>query len=247
MRFNIVIPARYDSSRLPGKPLLEIGGIPMVVRTAMRAGESGAKSVIIATDDQRIVTTAEEYGFEALMTDKNHLSGTDRVLEVAKQKEWANEEIIINVQGDEPLINPELVRLVAQSIHDNNVSYVSACSNFESFDEYLNLNNVKVIFGSKNVEINPAGTVEIAANRCFASGHHHLLVNIENPPKSFIPFDNGHLHFGGGQTETVLNLEPGTYSLQLILGSYIHNSRMQVNNFAGQGPFLSEKITIKVN
>ena len=87
MRFNIVIPARYDSSRLPGKPLLEIGGIPMVVRTAMRAGESGAKSVIIATDDQRIVTTAEEYGFEALMTDKNHLSGTDRVLEVAKQKE----------------------------------------------------------------------------------------------------------------------------------------------------------------
>jgi 3-deoxy-manno-octulosonate cytidylyltransferase (CMP-KDO synthetase) len=145
VRFNIVIPARYDSSRLPGKPLLEIGGIPMVVRTAMRAGESGAKSVIIATDDQRIVTTAEEYGFEALMTDKNHLSGTDRVLEVAKQKEWANEEIIINVQGDEPLINPELVRLVAQSIHDNNVSYVSACSNFESFDEYLNLNNVKVI------------------------------------------------------------------------------------------------------
>lgn len=108
-------------------------------------------------------------------------------------------------------------------------------------------NNVKVVFGSKNVEINPAGTVEIAANRCFASGHHHLLVNIENPPKSFIPFDNGHLHFGGGQTETVLNLEPGTYSLQLILGSYIHNSRMQVNNFAGQGPFLSEKITIKVN
>ena len=74
-----------------------------------------------------------------------------------------------------------------------------------------------------------------------------MLVNIENPPKSFIPFDDGHLHFGGGQTETVLNLEPGTYSLQLILGSYIHNSRMQVNNFAGQGPFLSEKITIKVN
>ena len=108
-------------------------------------------------------------------------------------------------------------------------------------------NNVKVIFGSKYVEINPAGKGELATNKCFASGHHHLLVNIDTPPESFIPFDEGYYHFGGGQTEVVLNLEPGTYSLQLILGSYIHNSRMQVNNFEGQGPFMSEKITIKVN
>ena len=108
-------------------------------------------------------------------------------------------------------------------------------------------NNVKVVFGSKNVEINPAGKGETATNKCFASGHHHLLVNIERPPESFIPFDKGYYHFGGGQTETVLNLESGTYSLQLILGSYVHNSKMQVNDFAGQGPFLSKKIIIKVN
>lgn len=108
-------------------------------------------------------------------------------------------------------------------------------------------NNVKVIFGSKNVEINPAGKGEIATKECFASGHHHLLVNIDQLPESFIPFDEGYYHFGGGQTEVILDLEPGTYSLQLILGSYVHNSRMQVNNFAGQGPFISEKITIKVN
>ena len=74
MKFNVVIPARFESARLPGKPLLEIVGIPMVVRTAMRATKSGAKTVIIATDDQRIVTVAQEYGFEALMTDKKHQS-----------------------------------------------------------------------------------------------------------------------------------------------------------------------------
>jgi hypothetical protein len=108
-------------------------------------------------------------------------------------------------------------------------------------------NNVKVLFGSKNIEINPAGKGEIANNKCFASGHHHLLVNIETLPESFIPFDKGYFHFGGGQTETILDLDPGTYSLQLILGSYVHNSKMQVNNFKGQGPFLSEKITITVN
>lgn len=108
-------------------------------------------------------------------------------------------------------------------------------------------NNVKVLFGSKNIEINPAGKGEIANNKCFASGHHHLLVNIETLPESFIPFDKGYFHFGGGQTETILDLDPGTYSLQLILGSYAHNSKMQVNNFKGQGPFLSEKITITVN
>jgi len=146
MKFNVVIPARFESARLPGKPLLEIVGIPMVVRTAMRATKSGAKTVIIATDDQRIVTVAQEYGFEALMTDKKHKSGTDRVLDVANQKDWSEEEIIINVQGDEPLINPELVKLIAKSIHDNNLSYVSACSDFENFDEYLNPNNVKVAY-----------------------------------------------------------------------------------------------------
>jgi len=108
-------------------------------------------------------------------------------------------------------------------------------------------NSVKILFGSKNVEINQAGKGEIANNKCFASGHHHLLVNIEKLPESFIPFDKGYFHFGGGQTETILDLDPGTYSLQLILGSYVHNSKMQVNNFKGQGPFLSEKITIKVN
>jgi 3-deoxy-manno-octulosonate cytidylyltransferase (CMP-KDO synthetase) len=145
MTFNVVIPARYESTRLPGKPLLEIAGVPMVIRTAIRANESGAKVVIIATDDERIMDAAQEYGFDALMTDKEHISGTDRVLDVANQKGWLKDEIIINVQGDEPLIDPELIKLLAMALKKKDVNYVSACSNFENFDEYLNPNNVKVI------------------------------------------------------------------------------------------------------
>ena len=145
MGFNIVIPARYESTRLPGKPLLEIAGIPMVIRTAIRASESGAEEIIIATDDDRIIDAADKFGFEGLMTDKTHISGTDRVLDVANQKCWPNDEIIINVQGDEPLIEPELIKLLAKTLEKNNVNYVSACSCFKNFDEYLNPNNVKVI------------------------------------------------------------------------------------------------------
>ena len=145
MTFNVVIPARYESTRLPGKPLLEIAGVPMVIRTAIRANESGAKVVIIATDDERIMDAAQEYGFDALMTDKEHISGTDRVLDVANQKGWLKDEIIINVQGDEPLIDPELIKLIAKALQEINVNYVSASSNFKNFNEYLNPNNVKVI------------------------------------------------------------------------------------------------------
>jgi len=145
MDFNVVIPARYESTRLPGKPLIDIAGIPMVIRTAIQASKSGAKYVIIATDDERIKHTAEKHGFEALMTDKNHPSGTDRVLDITNQKGWLKDEIIINVQGDEPLIDPELIKLLAKALQEVNINYVSACSNFENFDDYLNPNNVKVV------------------------------------------------------------------------------------------------------
>ena len=145
MDFNVVIPARYESTRLPGKPLIDLAGIPMVIRTAIQASRSGAQHVIIATDDERIKKTAEKYGFEALMTDKDHPSGTDRVLDIASQKGWLDDEVIINVQGDEPLIDPKLIKLLARALNDIDVQYVTACSDFESFNEYLNPNNVKVM------------------------------------------------------------------------------------------------------
>ena len=153
MDFNVVIPARYESTRLPGKPLIDIAGIPMVIRTAIQASESGAKQVIIATDDERIMSAAKKHGFEALMTDKNHTSGTDRVLDVANQKHWQIDEIIINVQGDEPLIDPELIRILAIELQKKDIDYVTACSNFENFDDYVNPNNVKVIFNEKGTAI----------------------------------------------------------------------------------------------
>ena len=153
MNFYVVIPARYKSTRLPGKALIDIAGIPMVIRTAIQARESGAQQVVIATDDQRIKKTVEDYGFEALMTDKDHISGTDRVLDVANQKRWLSDEIIINVQGDEPLIDPELIKLLANALQEPDVNYVSACSNFENFDEYLNPSNVKVVFNQNKIAI----------------------------------------------------------------------------------------------
>jgi hypothetical protein len=136
-------------------------------------------------------------------------------------------------------------------IFSASVSASDASSNLSNCEEkpsvYIISPQNGFVSDSNNVEINPAGKGESATKKCFASGHHHLLVNIDQLPESFIPFDEGYYHFGGGQTEVILDLEPGTYSLQLILGSYVHNSRMQVNNFAGQGPFISEKITIRVN
>jgi hypothetical protein len=107
--------------------------------------------------------------------------------------------------------------------------------------------SVKVVFGSENVQIVPAGAVnEAKEDKCFAVGHHHLLVDNEDYPTSWIPFDDNHLHFGQGQTEAIIEFEPGTHTLQLVLGNSIHNASFTINNFAGQGPFVSEKITIEV-
>ena len=106
--------------------------------------------------------------------------------------------------------------------------------------------NIKVVFGSENIEIVPAGVQKRPENKCHAVGHHHLLVNVNENPRGWIPFDENHLHYGGGQTEATIELEPGKYTLQLILGSSVHNTKQSINNFAGQGPFVSEKITIEV-
>lgn len=107
--------------------------------------------------------------------------------------------------------------------------------------------SVKVVFGSENVQIVPAGALnEAKEDKCFAVGHHHLLVDNETHPTSWIPFDDNHLHFGKGQTEAIIELEPGAHTLQLVLGNPIHNASFTINNFAGQGPFVSEKITIEV-
>ena len=115
--FQVVIPARHASTRLPGKPLLLLAGKPMVVRVALQADKSGAQQIWVATDHPAIADVVREHGFKACMTRENHVSGTDRIAEVAEQLSWPDDTIVVNVQGDEPLIPPELIRAVAEHLH----------------------------------------------------------------------------------------------------------------------------------
>ena len=116
MGFKVVIPARYASSRLPGKPLLDIAGKPMFVHVYERACGSGADDVIIATDDHRIEAAARAIGANVVMTSSAHPSGTDRLQEVARKAGWSDDTIVVNVQGDEPLIPPAVIDQVAANL-----------------------------------------------------------------------------------------------------------------------------------
>ena len=111
--YRVVIPARYASTRLPGKPLVDIGGLPMVVRVMQRALESTADTVVVATDDQRVADAVVAAGGDVEMTRAEHPSGSDRAMEVAERRGWHDEEIVVNVQGDEPLIPPAVIDQVA--------------------------------------------------------------------------------------------------------------------------------------
>jgi 3-deoxy-manno-octulosonate cytidylyltransferase (CMP-KDO synthetase) len=153
MTFKVVIPARYNSARLPGKPLIEIGGVPMVIHVARKAKLSGANEIIIATDDDRIVKASEEYGFISIMTNPKHISGTDRIEEVIDKANWDSETIVINLQGDEPLIDPLLINQIAEGMIKNNIDYASAASLFSNYEDFSNSNNVKVILDHNDYAI----------------------------------------------------------------------------------------------
>jgi 3-deoxy-manno-octulosonate cytidylyltransferase (CMP-KDO synthetase) len=112
-RFKVVIPARYASSRLPGKPLLLLAGRPMLQHVYERACESGAVEVVIATDDDRIAAAAQGFDADVCMTAATHASGTERLAEVVTLRDWADDEIVVNVQGDEPLLPASLIEQVA--------------------------------------------------------------------------------------------------------------------------------------
>ena len=146
MRFKVVIPARYASSRLPAKPLLDIAGKPMVVRVAEQAAASGAEEVIVATDHLDIFNTVQQHGFTAVMTRPDHLSGTDRLAEVAAYFQWADDVLVVNVQGDEPLIEPALIQQVADNLHAHSqASIATVCHAIHDKATMLNPNVVKVV------------------------------------------------------------------------------------------------------
>ena len=113
MRYRVVIPARYGSTRLPGKPLVDIAGKPMIVRVAEQALMANATDVVVATDDDRVVDALRGSGAEAMLTRADHRSGSDRVMEIVDAKGWPDDEIVVNVQGDEPLIPPVVIDQVA--------------------------------------------------------------------------------------------------------------------------------------
>src|SRR5688572_517067 len=112
LSFHVIIPARYASTRFPGKPLIELAGKPMVVHVCERAAKSGAASVHVATDDERIAAAVRAQGHDVVMTRADHPSGTDRLAEAARKLRFKDAEIVVNVQGDEPLIPPQLIRNV---------------------------------------------------------------------------------------------------------------------------------------
>ena len=145
-RFKIVIPARYGSSRLPGKPLLLIGGKPMIAHVCERALEAGASEVVVATDDERIGEAIAGLGVKAVMTRPDHNSGTERIAEVADILAWADSELIVNVQGDEPLMRPELIRRLAKVLAVQGEAEVATlAAPITERAEVFNPNAVKVV------------------------------------------------------------------------------------------------------
>lgn len=154
MSFSVVIPARYGSTRLPGKPLLDIAGKTMVQRVWEQASQSAAEQVVIATDDQRILETATAFGAQVCMTASDHPSGTDRLQQVATDLGWADKHIVVNVQGDEPLIPPGVIDQVASNLAANEQAGIATLSGpIETLDELLNPNAVKVVSDGKGMAL----------------------------------------------------------------------------------------------
>ncbi|MFU9137722.1 3-deoxy-manno-octulosonate cytidylyltransferase [Erwinia tasmaniensis] len=149
MSFVAIIPARFASTRLPGKPLVDIHGKPMVVHVMARALESGADRVIVATDNVEVARAVEAAGGEVCMTRADHQSGTERLAEVIERYQFADETIIVNVQGDEPLIPPVIIRQVAENLANSEADMATLAVPIESAEEAFNPNAVKVVRDAK--------------------------------------------------------------------------------------------------
>jgi len=148
--FTVIIPSRYSSTRLPGKPLALINDKPMIQHVVERAQQSAAKKVIVATDDQRIFDAVKAFGAEVCMTSEHHVSGTDRLHEVSQQYQLSDNEIVVNVQGDEPLIPPDVINQVAENLYQHSDAAAATLSEMISQKtEFENPNAVKVVSDSQ--------------------------------------------------------------------------------------------------
>jgi len=146
MPFTAIIPARHASTRLPGKPLIDFGGRPMVVRVAEQAAKSGAQQVVVATDDERVRVACEAHGVAVVMTSPEHASGTDRLAEAAAALRLDEQAMVVNVQGDEPLIPPQLIAdLAATLAAEPGTAMATVCHPIIALEEVANPNVVKVV------------------------------------------------------------------------------------------------------
>lgn len=149
MKFIVILPARLSSSRLPEKAIADIGGKPMIVRAAEQALQTAAERVIVATDHPRIQAACAEHGIDSIMTSVAHESGTTRLAEAAETLGLADDAIVVNVQGDEPLIPPELIVRVAQKLAQSGAVMATAAHPVHDFAEFVNPNCVKVVLNQQ--------------------------------------------------------------------------------------------------
>jgi 3-deoxy-manno-octulosonate cytidylyltransferase (CMP-KDO synthetase) len=151
MSFVVLIPARMASSRLPDKPLADIAGVPMVVRVAQRAAQSGAARVVVAADDVRILQACSQHGVEAVLTRSDHVSGSDRLAEACALLDIDGDAVVVNVQGDEPLIDPQLVAQCAQLLRQRDDCVMSTAAHpIVERADFLNPNIVKVVLDAQS-------------------------------------------------------------------------------------------------
>ena len=149
MGFSVIIPARYASSRLPAKMLKEINGKSLIEHTYSNAIKSNASRVIIATDDERIKTVAEGFGAEVCMTNDSHASGTSRIAEAVSFLNFQNDDVIVNLQGDEPMMSPSAINQVASNLVSSGMSVATLCESIDTEDAYFDENCVKVVYNSR--------------------------------------------------------------------------------------------------
>lgn len=152
--FTVIIPARLASSRLPNKPLADIGGAPMVVRVAQRAQQSSASRVVVAADHAEIVQACQAHGVQAILTRQDHPSGSDRLAEACRLLGLADEALVVNVQGDEPLMPPHLINEVAHLLAARpQASMSTAAHEIDTVDEFINPNVVKVVLDAQQLAL----------------------------------------------------------------------------------------------
>lgn len=150
MSFKVAIPARHGSTRLPGKPLIELAGKPMIRHVHERATESGIGEIVVATDDPRVSAVAEAFGAQVVMTSPEHASGSDRVAEVAEILGWSDDDIVVNLQGDEPLTPPALIRQVADDLAQHTEAGIATlCAPITHAGEMFDPHAVKVVRDAK--------------------------------------------------------------------------------------------------